>query len=66
MGRMKTRLVISLGIFGVLFTGFGITQTAFEMKPAKDYSSVSSYVIRDKKGRQAEWYHRPRRIQLCL
>lgn len=46
MGRMKTRLVISLGIFGVLFTGFGITQTAFEMKPAKDYSSVSSYEIK--------------------
>lgn len=46
MGRMKTRLIIFLGLFGVMFTGFGIKQTAFELKPAKNYSSISSYEIK--------------------
>jgi len=45
MGRFKTRLIISLGIFGVLFTGYGIKQTAFELKPAKYYGNLSSYEI---------------------
>lgn len=37
MGRFKTRLLMTLAIMGVMFTGFGISSISFDGKKAKDF-----------------------------
>ncbi len=42
MGRLKTRLLLTLAIMGVMFTGFGISSISFDAKAAKDFATASS------------------------
>lgn len=45
MGRLKTRLLLTLAIMGVMFTGFGISSISFDGKKAKDFATASSYQL---------------------
>lgn len=45
MGRIKTRLLLTLAIMGVMFTGFGISSISFDGKKAKDFATASSYQL---------------------
>ena len=45
MGRIKTRLLLTLAIMGIMFTGFGISSISFDGKKAKDFATASSYQL---------------------
>ena len=58
MGRLKTRLLLTLAIMGVMFTGFGISSISFDGKKAKDFAKADElrtklsdlgYIVKDSK-----------------